>query len=67
MLEFLKPCPFCGCSMYITKWKYPDGSEAFKVLHEYSFGDDCILENSSLPDFATAEDAIEMWNRRDED
>lgn len=60
----LKPCPFCGGIAFTSKEIYPTGEKAWHVYHwntEQCYIDDCIM-----PDYDTEAEAVEAWNRRDE-
>ena len=62
----LKSCPFCGCSIEIRKFIYPNGDEG---LEPYGFHDSwCVLDGvlwSTYPEYGWTEDKLaEAWNRR---
>ena len=64
----LKPCPFCGCSMKISKGKYPNGDDR---IEPYGWHDsECPLNHvlwSYYPEDRDTEESItEAWNRRAE-
>ena len=61
--RYLKPCPFCGCQMYVHKIDYPNGDVGYQIGGWHD--SDCYMEHCH-PHFETANEAIEAWNRRDE-
>ena len=69
MMEELKPCPFCGCSMKIESGKYPNGNK--RILPSGWHDDRCTLNYVLWCFFAeenglTEESIAEIWNRRAE-
>lgn len=60
----LKPCPFCGCSLYIKEVKMKI-SKGFLVYH--SGASDCPLDNYFSELYYLREEAIKIWNTRTPD
>lgn len=63
MLE-LRPCPFCGCNMTISKDQYPDGSERIEPYgyHEENCVLYAVLWCTYPEDGWTAEKIERSWN-----
>ena len=61
----LKPCPFCGKEATVIKTKaYSTGAVLYHVWH-YALV--CPLREVRTENMETEEEAIEAWNRREED
>lgn len=58
----LKPCPFCGCEMYINSV----GRSWWRLAPIHEHDEECIIADSEF-DFsksATEEQIAEIWNKR---
>ncbi len=62
----LERCPFCGCSMWIRKFIYPNGDEGLEPDGAHQSG--CILDaviwNTDPMDGWTENEIAEAWNCR---
>jgi len=59
----IKPCPFCGCLPTLESeiaWRYPSG----EVHWVECDSEDCGIWPCT-EDYATEEEAITTWNRRE--
>lgn len=58
----LLPCPFCGCNMFIGKFKHDSNDMGFMLCHEMQINPCIISQPSTI--YATMADATTAWNKR---
>ena len=59
----LEHCPFCGCEVWLSKYRYPDESIGYDIYGVHRTG--CFLDEVSVFTTDLDRDAlVEAWNNR---
>lgn len=62
MKDELKPCPFCGCKVFVGKYTHDGRVIASIICHELQT-EPCIISQPSTM-YNSEEFAIAEWNKR---
>jgi hypothetical protein len=64
-MEALKPCPFCGQTAKLIKHEVDYCRYAEPYYDVGCTNSDCYLCDGAEWQFKTPEEAVELWNKRD--